>query len=177
MKRYILPAVTAILVITVAWLVTDRIQTQAKLAELSAKLTDLSVKAAQVDTYAAEITELKVSTEFQRMAHLIEGAYVTEDFVLTRINAHEDGDKLESLGVNLDLQPKMVAAYKNSGQFTISDRELRAKLLPIAEQVAKYYAQYPELPTWTDKSAVKLSVKNYDVAVYENGELRLVGEK
>lgn len=177
MKRYILPAVTAILVITVAWLVTDRMQTQAKHVDLSTKLAELSVKLAQVDTFTADIAELKVSTEFQRMAHLIEGAYVTEDFVLTRINAHDNEDGLESLGVNLDLQPKMAAAYKNSGQFSVSDRELRAKLLPIAEEVVKYYAQYPELPTWTHKSTVKVSVKNYDVAVYENGELRLVGEK
>jgi hypothetical protein len=100
--------------------------------------------------------------------------------VLTRLNSDTNPDndgELAYLTANLDLQPKMIAHYKDAGQFTLSDRELRAKLEPIAEALVKYYANYPELPTWTDKSTVKLSVKNYEVAVYENGELRLAGEK
>jgi hypothetical protein len=60
MRRYILPAITAILTVTTAWLIFDRIQLQDKLT--------------QVDAFAADIAKLKVSTEFQRTyskAHML----------------------------------------------------------------------------------------------------------
>ncbi|MMZ52981.1 hypothetical protein [Paenibacillus polymyxa] len=140
-----------------------------------------TVKAVTVkqSSIESDIHSLKISTVFQRIAHTVEGALVTDDFVVNRINIYtEDADtKLTGINIDLENQPRMALAYKQSGQYNISDRELRAKIKPIVNQVEEYYKKFPDTLDWTSSTPVNITVKNYSIATVQNSEVKLVGEK
>ncbi|URJ43950.1 hypothetical protein MF628_003613 [Paenibacillus polymyxa] len=130
-------------------------------------------------TNETDIRSLKIETVFQRIAHTVEGALVTDDFVVNRINIYTENQDTKLTGISIDLenQPRMALAYKESGQYSISDRELRAKIKPIIDEVETYYKKFPDTLDWTKDVPVSITVKNYSVATVQNGEVKLAGEK
>ncbi|MGR6760893.1 hypothetical protein ACU1JV_03440 [Paenibacillus sp. T2-29] len=135
------------------------------------------VKAAQ-DTNAQEIATYKSVAYMTEAAHVIEGSVVTDDFVVDRIYFNQtDGGALGSVTMDVTNQPPMALAYKGKGAYTVGDRELRAKADSLIAAAKKYYGEAPGMPKWTDSTAVSLSVQNYDIGSYADGEFKLVGEK
>ncbi|URJ63528.1 MULTISPECIES: hypothetical protein [Paenibacillus] len=134
------------------------------------------VKAAQ-DTSAQEIATYKSVAYMTEAAHVIEGSVVTDDFVVDRIYFSQDGGNLDSVTMDVTNQPTMELAYKGKGAYNVGDRELRAKADSLIAAVKKYYSDAPGMPKWTESTAVNLSVQNYDIGSYADGEFKLVGEK
>ncbi|AET61519.1 hypothetical protein HPL003_24005 [Paenibacillus terrae HPL-003] len=135
------------------------------------------VKAAQ-DTNAQEIATYKSVAYMTEAAHVIEGSVVTDDFVVDRIYFNQTGGgELGSVTMDVTNQPPMALAYKGKGAYTVGDRELRAKANSLIAAAKKYYGDAPGMPKWADSTAVNLSVQNYDIGSYTDGEFMLVGEK
>lgn len=114
---------------------------------------------------------------FNAMAREIEGATVTDDFVVEKVyfNASDAGT-LGNIVIDVDNQPDMVYAYKGKGAYDLSDRELRAKCEAIVDEVQARYGSSENIPAWDDSTVVTLTVKNYEIGNAEGGKFKLVGE-
>jgi hypothetical protein len=155
---------------------------RAQIASLKTENTALAksvddVKAAQ-EGNAQEIATYKSVAYMTEAAHVIEGSVVTDDFVVDRIYFNQTGSgELDSVTMDVTNQPPMALAYKGKGAYTVGDRELRAKADSLIAAAKKYYGDAPGLPKWTDSTAVNLSVQNYDIGNFTDGEFKLVGEQ
>lgn len=155
---------------------------KAQIASLKTENTALAksvddVKAAQ-EANAQEIATYKSVAYMTEAAHVIEGSVVTDDFVVDRIYFNQTGrDELDSVTMDVTNQPSMALAYKGKGAYTVGDRELRAKADSLIAAAKKYYGDAPGLPKWMDSTVINLSVQNYDIGNFADGEFKLVGEQ
>ena len=132
-----------------------------------------------------QINNLNRQNYINSMQHRIEGGVVTDDFVVEKVTILAlpalDKDSRGVLVISADLtnQPAMIPSYKGQGLFNIPDRELKSKLTDLVDKIKEQYGGNERfgivLPEFNDGS-VLLSVRNYDIAKYQNGELLLKGE-
>ncbi|WP_046214795.1 hypothetical protein [Paenibacillus wulumuqiensis] len=142
------------------------------------EIGNLSKQLDKANVLFEDVKILKANEAFQRLAHTVEGAYTTEDFIVERINFYTNKDNTKLIGVTLNLTPqsKMALLYKDAGQFAISDREFRAKLEPFIPEIKKYYGVFSDTLPWGNNVNATITVRNYEVATYKDGKLILTGE-
>lgn len=161
-------------------------------ASMTAKIDELSLKvesdnaalrqenAALKETSKAlsdQLVTVKNVVLFNAIAHGIEGAAVTDDFVVARIDlAAGDDGKLGNVVIDVDNQPDMAYLYKGKGAYTLTDRELRAKCDAIIKEVSTRYGSGDAIPVWDQNTHVTVTVKNYEIGNIEGGQFKLVGE-
>lgn len=179
MNKYIkiLTIINVIILLATVYLFVLNRQSANEIQTLSTKLNALSNESSKTEALKSDVTELQSDLAFQRIAHTVEGALTTDDFVVDRLNfSTGDTDKLQGISLNLSAQPRMALLYKESGRFDISDRELRAKLEPLVPEIKDYYSQFEKALPWGDDVEADIYVKNYKIATYKNGKLTLAGE-
>lgn len=123
------------------------------------------------------INVLKNVVFISTVAHDIEGAVVTDDFVVEKVYLElGDSGNLSSIVIDVDNQPEMSYIYKGKGAYELSDRELRAKSDAIINEVYARYGSSDNIPVWDENTYVGVTVKNYEIGNKQGGEFKLVGE-
>lgn len=178
-------AILAILAAAGIWYFTNRSMTQ-KINELTVKMESEIGKiqkenSALKDMSAAltdQIGALKDTIWFNAIAHDIEGAAVTDDFVVEKVYlTGSDSGTLGNVIIDVENQPDLSYLYKDKGAYNLTDRELRAKCDAIIKEVTTRYGNYEGIPAWDDNTQVTVTVKNYEIGSKGGkGEFKLVGE-
>ncbi|MDQ0878881.1 cell division protein FtsL [Paenibacillus sp. V4I3] len=158
-----------------------------KYLELENKISDVSSKLPTVDLTKIDsrIESLDRRIYFMNMQHNIEGGLVTEDFIVQHaiisvLPSLKDGQSgILHSSIDLDTQPVTSSKYKGQGKFTVPDRELKSMLQDVIDKIQKRYdgsdQLFKGLPQWKD-GTVYLTIKNYEIGTYKNGEIKLKGE-
>lgn len=158
-------------------------------AEVSTTVTDVNSKVALVSSKIANVDLTKVNSSIEdinrsiylmSMQHRIERGLVTDDFIVAKASVSASPSlKLLSFALDLDTQPGAYSKYKGQGKFTVPDRELKSMLQDVIGKLKEYYdgsdQVYKDLPQWKD-GTVYITIKNYEIGTYKNGELKLKGE-
>lgn len=152
--------------------------------ELSAVTESSSAIQKENASLKADQTKLQESINIMKnlvfinsIAHDIEGAAVTDDFVVEKVYLQVGDDyNLSSIVIDVDNQPEMSYIYKGKGAYELSDRELRAKSEAIIDEVYSRYGSGENIPVWNENTYVGVTVKNYEIGNKQSGEFKLVGE-
>lgn len=142
----------------------------------SYKEENASLKAGQ-SKLQENIDTMKNLVFINTIAHDIEGAVVTDDFVVEKVYLElGDNGNLSGIIIDVDNQPDMSYVYKGKGAYDLTDRELRAKSDAIINEVYARYSSTENIPVWDDNTYVSVTVKNYEIGNKQGGEFKLVGE-
>lgn len=112
---------------------------------------------------STEITKLNLSKS-------IDEGVVTDKFFVHKSLFFDD----EAV-IDIDLQPSIVTTYVGEGKFNIDDNELKKYIMELLVKVGATYdeGKLDEMKAFKDLK-VHITIKNYDVAMLENGTLSLV---
>lgn len=154
-----------------------REKTTSEFTTMNSRITDLGVKADKASELDDKVQGLSRMNFSLYIAHELEDGVVTDDFVLEKFSI-TDYDHLEII-LDVNNQPDMSLHYKGKGAYDLTDRELRAKIDELVEEVKDFYEKLSNnvMPVWDDKAVVTVTVKNYELATVTNGNVALVGEK
>jgi hypothetical protein len=145
----------------------------AEIAKAATKQVELEGK---LQDSVSQFEDIKQLSALSLLQHDMEGGIVTDDFVVNKISLYPK-DNAYFINIDLTNQPAMYASYKGKGAYTITDRELRTKGTEITDKVKDYYNKnkLDKMPAW-DKNTVSLTIQNYNIGEFKNGELVLAGE-
>lgn len=132
-----------------------------------------------LETHKQNIDTLIMYSFFLDFESLVEDGVVTNDLIVHKAKfTDSDKDALRVI-VDVSLQPTMLDKYEGNGKFNVSDRELKSMLLSLMEELGRYYndaaGDNEELPKW-ETAKIRLTIQNYNLGTYENGEIKLKGE-
>lgn len=132
-----------------------------------------------LDAHRESIDVLTMYTFFLDFENRISEGIVTDDLIIHKaVLTNSDKEKLKGT-IDISLQPNMFDKYEGSGKFSVSDRELKSMLLSLMEELGRHYNDVAggdeNLPKW-ETAEIRLTIQNYDLGTYENGEIKLKGE-
>jgi hypothetical protein len=161
---------------------------ESKFGSVENKLIDIDIrtkpKEGEVDM-KTRIDSLDRDMYFSNMQHNMEHGVITDDFVVEKISifalpAFKEKTKgILTITADLSAQPTLTSHYTGSGGFDLADRDLKAKLSDLVKKIKDGYQGSEEyikgIPKF-DEDIVLLSVKNYEIAKYQEGKIKLKGE-
>lgn len=183
-------AAFTVLVVLLSLSLYNSFKLKSEVATLSGNLKTVSdeinvLKAKNIDAVIADFNEMKESqadlmddATSNYMMHLIQGAIVNSDFVVERAvcdYTRKDGSLISIF--DLGAQPAFSSKYLGQGRFSVSDRELKSSINDIKDQIEKEQKRIvEESGQKVNKNRILFTIKNYEMATYENGVLKLEGE-
>lgn len=118
-----------------------------------------------------------------RFAHYVEGGIVTDDLVLDKLDINAESKDGLYMIIDVDTQPQMRMKYKGDGKFDLPDREVKAKVGDLLNQLKEIYNHSipnykgsEQLPAW-EKGEYLVTVKNYEIGTFKNGVFKLKDEQ
>lgn len=183
--------VSIFLVIVIASGILVTLKLMNEIETLSTTVTDLNNKLQSYDTkigsYDSKISELEKDKQVNEImfniSNMLVGGLgitnklpfycVTDNFVVEKSIVDMSGNCI----IDIDTQPTYSSKYLGKGDFSVTDRQLRADLLDLIPKIEDTYegSKLGKMPDFRDIT-ISFSIKNYDIATYENGELKLKGE-
>lgn len=177
-------AIIGVLVAIATWYFTNSLATtkindlKAKMESESAAIREENAALKQAsEALSAQLDAVKNVALLTAVAHDIEGAVVTDDFVVEKIDlVANDNGQLGNVIIDVDNQPDMALVYKGKGAYELTDREIRAKCDSIIREASARYGTVETAPVWDQNTKVTVTVKNYEIGSIEGGQFKLVGE-
>jgi hypothetical protein len=132
---------------------------------------------------------LKDKVDILDLQHQMEnGGVVTDNFVIDKIRIYNfkwmpEDSKMEELTMRIDLegQPSMNSKYKGNGLFDLPDRELKIYITEVLDIVKSQWENHNFFIPVEDQNKFEdgehaITYRNYEVATYKDGVLKLKGE-
>ncbi|PQP86190.1 hypothetical protein, partial [Paenibacillus sp. AR247] len=140
-------AIIGVLVAIATWYFTNSLATtkindlKVKMESESAAIRDENAALKQAsEALSAQLDAVKNVALLTAVAHDIEGAVVTDDFVIEKIDlVANDNGQLGNVIIDVDNQPDMALVYKGKGAYELTDREIRAKCDSIIREASARY--------------------------------------
>jgi cell division protein FtsL len=143
---------------------------QREFSEFQSKVKDLESKIT-VNSVANEININSIAG--LQMAQELKFYGVTDNLIVEKAGFSFNGDAT----IDIYTQPAYTKYYRGQGKFDVNDRELKSELLNIVDKVKAVYDMHRK-PTMSEFEKIKLylTIKNYEIGTYENGQILLKGE-
>jgi hypothetical protein len=151
-----------------------RVQLETEVNATNTKLVSAISSAKDAKDSAVLLTKYVSALDF---AHRAEGNVVTNDLIVEKLNV-SNFDPLE-LSVDVVNQPSTALKYEGKGVYTMEDRDVKAMVSRLMEDLREGYNGYAEgsdLPKWTDTTAVPVTVQNYEIGTFKGKVFTLKGE-
>lgn len=137
--------------------------------QLTSMKGDISLLNLSQDTFNYLIRDVQLLRFGERLS---DGGVVTEQFYVSKALFFDD-----FATVDIDTQPTIYNSYKGQGNFSIDDRELRKYLITIMERIETSYNENGlDIIKPFNNLKIYITIKNYDIATFENKVLTLSGE-
>jgi predicted Holliday junction resolvase-like endonuclease len=169
---------------------SELILVTSKYEDLSTSYNKLSESVASSEDLKDRVENIGIDNYFSRLQHNVEGGVVTDDFVVEKftvasvppLKGIENSQGFLSTTIDLVTQPTANSKYVGQGKFSVTDRELKSMVLDVLEQIGKQYDQginilYKDMGfiPW-NKGEHTVTIKNYEVGVFKDGQFKLKGE-
>lgn len=107
-----------------------------------------------------------------QLSQRVNDGIVNDQFVIVKSTFYDKASYID-----VDTQPSMNSQYKGEGNFSTEDRELKKYLINLMNELESGYNDYMDISMTPFKELkIYLTIKNYDIGIYENGILTLSGE-
>ena len=154
---------------------------QNKLNSVSSELQKTKDSISQLEAKnKSDLNRLDAITDelsMSRFEHNIESGIVTDNFYVQKASFAFDKTKGVVATIDINTQPSMRLKYKGQSSFDVPDRELKGMLDDISKKVADSYSNYFKGTGYaTDKATYIITIQNYELGTYTNGQFKLKGE-